>query len=169
MRLEALVSRHLRASLSLLCFSAAQFTLAQSTGHEGAAQEKLTLVTIGEGKTERGHLTGFRIYAAPDGTTGKVTYTTGDSPQDAQQQIEDWIKLAPVVASREQHPPGSGQQISDRIVAQAISKTDSKTKIFIIIRRDNLNCYFIESPSMEVARQIESLIGETPDKRTPSP
>jgi hypothetical protein len=47
--------------------------------------------------------------------------------------------------------------ISDRILALAdLPKADKKE--FVIIRRDGLICYVIESTSLQVAMQIEGLI-----------
>jgi hypothetical protein len=82
----------------------------------------------------------------------------------AQQQIAEWIKGANEITCREQHQNSGDQRISDRIFAQAISKTDLKTKIFLIIRRDGLDCYLIESSSIQVAKQIEDLIDQTAKK-----
>jgi hypothetical protein len=128
----------------------------------GAAQEKpvetdLKLVTIGNGKTKSGVNTGFRTYEAPDGNKGQVRYVRFDSLQAAHEQIEEWVKSTPSITSRERNQIKGRIMISDRILGVAdLPKSDKKE--FVIIRRDDLRCYLIESASLQVARQIEDLI-----------
>jgi len=127
-----------------------------------AAQEKpietdLKLVIIGNGKTKSGVRTAFRIYEAPDGTRGRVDYIEFKLLQDAQQQIEEWIKATSSITSREHNQIKGRIMISDRILGVAdLPKSDKKE--FVVIRRDNLYCYLIESESSQVATQIEDLI-----------
>jgi hypothetical protein len=124
-----------------------------------AAQDAtdLDLVRIGHLKTKSGHTTGFRIYKAPDGTEGQIHYTKFDSLEPAELQIEEWVKTTRAVTSREHNQNRGGQLITDRILAVAdLPKSDKKE--FVIIRRDDLNCYLIESASLQVALQVEGLI-----------
>jgi hypothetical protein len=95
--------------------------------------------------------------------------TTFDSLEAARQQIDEWIKRASEITCREQHQNEGAQRFSDRVLAQAISKDESKTKLFLIIRRDGLDCYFITSSSIRVATQIEDLIDQTVNNSKPSP
>ncbi len=84
-------------------------------------------------------------------------YAKFDSLQAAQEQIEEWRGPLSKVTSREHNQSKGGQLISDRILAVGdLPKSDSKE--FIIIRRDGLRCYLIESVSFQVAMQVESLI-----------
>jgi hypothetical protein len=133
------------------------FATAQDVAHGNPAQTDLKLVTVGHGKTRNGRRTPFRIYEAPDGTKGQVVYTEFDSLPAAQQQIEEWIKATRTVTSREQNQSKGSQLISDRILAVGdLPKSDKKE--FVIIRRDGLKCYLIESVSLQVAMQVEGLI-----------
>lgn len=161
--------RHRVATLGLLCFTIAQFAFAQCPTYREEAKQALTVVTLGQIVTARGHYLPFRDYSAADGSTGRLVMASFASLEEARQQIDEWTKAANEITCREQHPNEGTQRISDRILAQSISKTDSKTKIFLIIRREGLDCYFIESSSIQVARQIEHLIDPTANKRTPSP
>lgn len=117
----------------------------------------LELVKIGHLKSKSGHTTGFRIYRAPDGTQGQVHYTKFDSLETAELQIEEWVKTTPAVTSREHNQSKGGQLISDRILAVA-DLPNSDKKEFVIIRRDDLKCYLIESVSLQIALQVEGLI-----------
>jgi hypothetical protein len=118
----------------------------------------LEVVTTGHIKAKSGQLTVFRIYRAPDGTEGQVHYTEFASLEAAELQVEKWVKAARTLTSREHNQTKGGQLISDRILAVAdLPKSDNKE--FMIIRRDNLKCYFIESASLQVALQIEGFIG----------
>ena len=118
----------------------------------------LEVVRTGHIKTKSGQLTVFRIYKAPDGTEGQVHYTEFDSLEPAELEIEKWVKATRTVTSREHNQTKGDQLISDRILAVAdLPKSDKKE--FVIIRRDYLKCYYIDSVSLEVALQIESFIG----------
>ncbi len=120
---------------------------AQDVAHSNSAKTDLNLVTVGHRQTKSGHITAFRIYEAPDGTKGQINYTKFDSLPAAQQQIDEWIKPTSKVTSREQNQSKDGQLISDRILAVAdLPKSDKKE--FVIIRRDDLNCYLIEADSL---------------------
>jgi hypothetical protein len=112
---------------------------------------------MGNGKTSSGYALGFRIYGAPDGTKGQTYYAEFDSLPAAHQQIEEWVKAARTVTRREQNVRKGGQLINERVTATGeLPKTNEKE--FLIIRRDGLKCYLIESVSLQVALQIEGLI-----------
>ena len=145
------------ASLWLTGLFCVWFATAQDVAHENSAKTTLDLVTIGHSKTKSGHATAFRVYQAPDGNNGQIAYTEFDSLQAAQQQIEEWVKATQTVTSREQNQSKGGQLIGDRILAVGdLPGTDKKE--FVIIRRDGLKCYLIESASLKVATQIEDLL-----------
>lgn len=149
--------RHVVATFCLIGLFSQWFAAAQDVALVNPAKTGLDLVTIGHRKTKSGHLTSFRTYEAADGTKGQIAYTEFDSPQAAQQQIEEWVKATRTVTSREQNQSKGGQLISDRILAVGdLPKSDKKE--FVIIRRDDLKCYLIESASLQVATQIEDLI-----------
>lgn len=139
--------------IGLFCLSVA----AQDVAREKSAPMALDLVAIGHGKTTNGHWTISRTYKASDGTKGQITYTEFDSLQAAQQQIEDWIKPTRKITSREQNQRKGGQLIDDRIFAVAVLPKSDKEE-FVIIRRESLKCYVIESVSLQIAIQIEDLI-----------
>jgi flagellar motor protein MotB len=142
-----------------MSFAIAGIAFAQCPSHQEETKQTLTLKTMGNVGSAHGHYLPFRVYSASDGTTGRLVMATYDSLEDAQKKIVEWTKTADEVTCREQpHQKEGDQRTSERIFAQAISTKDSKTKIFIIIRRDGLNCYLIESSSAQVAGQIEGLI-----------
>ena len=129
------------------------------------AQSDLKMITIGHGKLRNGHTVGFRIYEGPDGSDGEVTYATFSSIQDAQQQFEEWSKAAERITSQEQNTKRGRKAIDDRIVGSRtlIPKDPAKTPKgteFLIIRRDTLNCYLIESMSLATALKIEELMDQ---------
>ena len=149
-----LKARHVAVSLWLMGLLCVWFASAQDLVHKNPAQTELKLIAIGNGKTTGGNRSAFRTYEAPDGTKGQVFYIDFDSLQAAQEQIERWVKVTPKITSREQN---QGQLISDRILGvQDLPESDKKK--FVIIRRDGLTCYLIESVSLQVATQVEGLI-----------
>jgi hypothetical protein len=148
-----------------LCLLHTSLLTAQVNGFEncGAKAEgnlvshALKLDTIGDLKLPGGHHGAFRIYEAADGTTARIAYVRLPSLKDATQLIQEWLKLATKVESRE-HDTKRGQLlINDRIVARRKVVKSSKGES-MLIRRDALNCYLIESPSMQVALQVEDTI-----------
>lgn len=150
------------AALFLSCFALTQIAIAQGTAHQDATPQNLKLLSIGNGRTAHGYDMAFRTYSDSEGTPGTVTYASFDSRQAAQQQIDDWIKVADVITSREQRQNESGSGFSDRIEARTHLNTNVNAKVYVIIRRDGMNCYLIQSSSMRVAGQIEALIGKSP-------
>ncbi len=105
----------------------------------------------------------FRIYEDLDGSEGEVTYATLPSVEDARRQLEEWVKLAKRITSRELDKKKGAKLVADRILGsrELIPKDPTKTPKateYLIIRRDDLNCYFIESTSLSTATKIEDLI-----------
>jgi hypothetical protein len=131
-----------------------------ATAQEKTVETDLTLVTIvtiGNGRTRSGVPTGFRVYQASDGSKGQVTYVKFKLERDAQLQIEEWVSATPSVTTREHDQIRGRIKISDRVLGVAnLGKSDKKE--FVIIRRDELKCYLIESESAPVASKIEDLI-----------
>lgn len=141
----------------LTCVFCALLAAAQDKADQSVKPEDLKLLTIGNGKTSSGHAMGFRIYGAPDGAKGQTFYVKFESLQAAEQQIEEWTKAARTVTNREQNLRKGDQLIDERVMATG-ELPKSNEKEFLIIRRDGLNCYLIESVSLQVALQIEGLI-----------
>jgi hypothetical protein len=124
---------------------------------ETKSELQLELTTIGDVFLVNTH-GGFRIYTAPDGSKGSVTYGRFHSVQDAERQIEEWLKAAhkSKISSKENLKDEHGQAIGKRIVSTTrVPKSDAKE--FMIIRRYDLNCYLIFSQSWKVAMQLEDL------------
>jgi hypothetical protein len=141
--------------MALLCV---WFASAQDLILRPSAPTKLKLVMIGNGRTTSGVRTASRVYEAPDDSRGQVSYVKFDSLQAAQEQIERWVKVTPKITSRAQNQMNEkGQLVSDRILGVQ-DLPEPTQKEFVIIRRDDLNCYLIESKSLQVAVQIEDLI-----------
>jgi len=150
--------RHTIVALLVVCAFGVWFAIAQDATHKDTPQSRLEVVTVGNGKTRSGHSTGFRIYRAPDGTKGQVTYARFSSPEVAQQEFEEWIKAAQTVTTRDQKKSKDGELISDRIAGLAESPK-SKKAVFLIIKREGPDCYFIESESQQIAQQVDGLVG----------
>ena len=135
----------------------------QDTAHASSKTEvqesSLELTTQGQLTLSNGRRGAFRIYTSRDGIKGAVSYGHFASPQDAEHQFDDWIKLAKEVTSKQQTKDDKGHVISDRILATR-QEPRSGGKEFLIIRRKRSACYFIQSLSLTVARQVEGQIEE---------
>jgi len=120
-------------------------------------QDDLKLLIHGDGKLDSGHDSVFRVYSAPDGTQARVIYAKFASVSDAERQTLDWLKQATKVTCRENDKNVDGQLVNERILAtRRVAKSSGGE--FMVIRRDDLICYLIESTSLKVAMQVESLI-----------
>lgn len=115
----------------------------------------LKLSGIGEVRVLHGHKGAFRTYIATDGTDGRIVYASFPSLSEAHQQIEAWLKLATKIKSRKVN--NNTQTSTERTVAFRRASHSSKGEV-MIIRRDGLNCYLIESLSLRVATQVEGMI-----------
>ena len=151
-------ARHAVATLCFMGLFCMWFASAQDLILRPSAPTRLKLVVTGNGTTKKDGRTAFRVYEAPDGTKGNVVYSEFDSLQAAQKHIEEAIKVTSSVTSREQNQTNEkGQLVDDRILAIG-DLPGSHKKEFVIIGRDGLYCYVIESVSLQVVIQIEGLI-----------
>ena len=120
------------------------------------SQKDLELTTVGEAKLSTGRRGALRIYTAPDGTKGTMTYGQFKTVTDAQRQIQEWTKLLQKTVKNDQKKDKTGRVIEQRLEGITRS-TRSGLREFVVIKRDSVNCYLIESPSQLVALQIEEL------------
>jgi len=117
--------------------------------------EPLELSTRGEVRLMGGRRGAFRIYTAPDGTQGWVTFGQFSTVNDAQRQVSEWSGHIRVI-TRERKKDKGGRLTGDRILATP-QASKSKAKGFLIIRRDDTRCYLIDSLSLTVALQLEKM------------
>lgn len=131
----------------------------RATGDTGvrAGQETLELTTTGEITVWNGRRGVFRVYRASDGTKGSVAYAEFRSSQDAKRQIKEWLKLAQKVTSTEEKKNQSGVVVGDRIIATTQDEKSGKQE-FLIIERNQLDCYLVQSSSLSVGMQVEQMI-----------
>jgi hypothetical protein len=147
--------RKVISSFWLVGLFCAWFATAQDVAQVNSTD--LEVVRMGHIKSKGSPLTLYTLYKTPDGTRGQSYFTEFDSLEPAELQIEKWVKATRTVTSREHNQTKGDQLISDRTLAVA-NLPKSNTKEFVIIRRDYLKCYFIESVSLQVALQIEGLV-----------
>ena len=162
--MEGPSTRH-RYVVALLLFTGAlsvsQITNAQDSTSTKSTQESaegsLKLLVTGSIVLSTGRHGLYRLFEAPDGVKVAISYADFASADDAKRQIQDWLKLAQVVTSHEQRKSKQGLVIGERIVGTRKSRSGEQQE-FLIIRRDDSNCYFIESISLRVATQAEESI-----------
>jgi hypothetical protein len=154
-------SRLIIALLLFVSLFSVSSEVAQDKGSEktGAksGDQSLELTRHGEVRLFDGRRGAFKSYAAPDGTEGSLVYGQFQSVPDADRQVQQWLKAAQKVTSREQKRDNKGLVIGVRIVAIAIDGKSGK-KWFLIIRRDDVDCYLVQSLSLSVAMQVEDMI-----------
>jgi hypothetical protein len=121
------------------------------------AEQDLKVVVIGEMIMSTGRHGAFRTYETSDGMRATASYATFDSLNEAKRQTGLWLKSAKKIIEKEEKKDQSGQVIRERAVALA-KDSKSHKKMFLIIMRDGLNCYLIDSLSLPVGLQVEKLI-----------
>lgn len=113
----------------------------------------LRLVTIGERTLSTGRRGGFRVYQTPDKVQATVSYAHFATIADATRQINEWRAL---IKDKSDHINASPVRADDRLTGWR--QEASKIKEFLILRRDGLECFLIQSPSASAALDVESLI-----------
>jgi hypothetical protein len=86
-----------------------------------------------------------------------VSYASFETVQDANRQTQLWLKLADKTLLAASRKDSSGKLTETRTITQGRG-TESGRKLFMIIKRNGMNCYFVRSSSLAVAMQIEDLI-----------
>ena len=141
----------------MVAFALAGISLcAQAPSDEKVAKPKLTMTTIGHGKTNRNLVLGFRIYEVPDGGQGLIEYTNAGSTVEAMEQFEDWKTAIETVSSLGYGTTNEAQDGNDRVSGTA-ANADHQT-LYIIVRRAGQRCYRIKSIRPDVALLIEDMI-----------
>jgi len=130
-----------------------------STSRPTNGNQSLEMTTIGDGHLF-GRRAAFRTYETPDHTEALVWYGKFQSEQEAEHAIEESLKEHKVTG--EEHIKGlNGRVIGDRIVATP----KQEKKAFMVIRKQGLNYWIIQSISLPVAMQVDGLIEPPPDDK----
>ena len=97
-----------------------------------------------------------RVYEASDGTQSFVWFGTFASDEQAKSAIKQWIQ--PIQVSRkDQAKDHDGNVIGERIIGSGQDHKTGETA-YVVIRRDILNYWRIESKSLPDAMQLDSSI-----------
>jgi hypothetical protein len=144
--------------LALLALSVVAAAQDKPTFNEGGKSAgDLELIRMGEVWLYGHHHGAFRTYQAPDGQESYVTYSHYRSVADANTQFKQWLKRAKTINVQETTKDSEGHAIGERVVAVS-QEYKGGGNGFVIVKRVNLNCYLIESRTLPVALQIDSLL-----------
>jgi hypothetical protein len=103
-----------------------------------------------------GRMASCRIYEASDGTQSFVWSGSFVSDEQAKSAIKQWIQ--PIkVNHKDQAKDNYGNVIGERIVGSGQNHETSETA-YVVIRRDSLNYWRIESKSLPDAMQVDASI-----------
>ena len=130
-----------------------------STNRPANGDQNLEMTTIGEGHLFGRHAA-FRTYETPDHTEALVWYGKFQSEQEAKCGTKQWFKEHKVT-SKEHIKDPNGRVIGDRITA---TPTQDK-KAFMVIQKQGLNYWIIQSISLPVAMQVAALIEPPSDDK----
>ena len=114
--------------------------------------QSLTMTRMGNGYMF-GDSAAFRTYETADHIEALVWYGTFRTEQDAKRGIKQSLKRFKVTGKERIKDP-NGRVIGDRIVAAP----KQRTKAFMVIQRQGLNYWIIQSISLGVATQVAGLI-----------
>ena len=106
-----------------------------------------------------GHRAAFRTYETQDHTKALVWYTTFRTDQEAKNAIKQSLR-GHQVSVTEGIKDTNGRVIGDRITA----RSEGPQEEFMVIQRQSLNCWIIQSTSLEVATQVAGWIEAPGDK-----
>ena len=129
-----------------------------STDHPPNCDQSLEMTRIGEGH-QFGRHAAFRTYETPDHTEALVWYGTFRTEDEAKDAIKQCLKEHKVTA-KERIYDQSGGMMGTRIVATP----KQEKKAFMVIQRQGLNYWIIQSISLAVAMQVAGLIEPPRDK-----
>jgi hypothetical protein len=138
--------------LVTLCDAPLSFAQAKPSTTSPNEDRSLTVTTIGNGDMF-GHRAAFRTYETQNHTEALVWYTTFRTEQEAKHAIKKSIREYKITGKKHIKEL-SGRAIGDRITGTP----RGQDKAFMIIRRQGLNCWIIQSISLEVAMQVDGLI-----------
>ena len=105
-----------------------------------------------------GHRAAFRTYETTDHTEALVWYGTFRTEQEAKQGIQQSLRMHKVT-SEEQIKNLGGVVIGNRLVAVA----KEKGKAFMVIQKQGLDYWIIQSISLPLAMQVAGLIEPAKD------
>jgi hypothetical protein len=150
-----------RCLISLLMFLGLFSALSRAQGHESklsarVAGERELVVKIRCNGYMLGRMASCRVYEAPDGTQSFVWSGSFVSDEQAKSAIKLWIQ--PIkVNRRDQAKDNNGNVIGERIVGSGRNHKTGETT-YVVIRRDSLNYWRIESKSLPDAMQVDASI-----------
>jgi hypothetical protein len=127
----------------------AQMKPSTNTPHD---DDSITMTAIGHGHMF-GRQAGFRTYETQDHTEALVWYTTFRTEQEAKKAMKESLREHKVTG-KELVKDLNGRVIGDRIIAAP----REQRKAFIVIQRQGLNCWIIQSISLPVAMEVGGLI-----------
>ena len=126
-----------------------------STNSPPNGDQSLKMTKIGEGYMFGRHAA-FRTYETPDHTEALVWYGEFRSEEESKLATELSLKEHRITGT-EHVKDRNGRVMGDRIVAAP----KEEKKAFMVIRKNGLNYWIIQSISLAVAMQVDALI-ETP-------
>ena len=125
----------------------------QSATRQG--ERELVLKTMCDGLM-LGRRASCRAYEASDGTQSFVWFGTFASDEQAKSAIKQWIQ--PIkVTHKDEAKDHDGNVIGERIVGSGQNHKTGETA-YVVIRRDILNYWRIESKSLPDAMQLDAWI-----------
>jgi hypothetical protein len=135
-----------------LCASPIFFAQTQPATAQPNDHQSLTMTKIGDGYMF-GQRAAFRTYETQDHTEALVWYATFRTEQEAKNAIKQSLNQHNV--TRKEHVTDlNGRVIGDRIGAAP----KQQGKAFMVIQKQGLNCWIIQSVSPTVAMQVAGLI-----------
>jgi len=163
-RAEVLIVNEFVISAALLLLMSSSFSHALPATNQTAQNTRtaaisgdLKLIISGSEIMSSGRRGGFRVYAAPDGTKAWLSYASFETVPDAKRQTELWQKIAGKTLFNTDRKDFRGELTDTRTIMQG-RDAEPRRKLFMIIKRNGMNCYFVRSSSLAVAMQVEDLL-----------
>lgn len=115
----------------------------------------LVLKATGNGRVS-GRMASFRIYEAPDGVQTSVWYGVFASDEQAESEINRWIQPFKVMRW-DQAKNRNGDVIGERVLGSVRNNRTGRME-YLLVRRDILSYWRIQSQSLADATQLDASI-----------
>jgi hypothetical protein len=145
---------HLSRALTLGVLTIQKSNAEEGRHENNRVREKLKSVWAGDGRASDGTLLELNSYETTGGIHVGVTRGKFSSPAAAQNELDLWAKHATKIMLREVRKDSSGQPIGVRAFG-VFPSAKAHEEYNAVLWTDGGTYYWVSSPSLELALQIE--------------
>ncbi len=148
--------------VALLASAAAPKTGPQNSNpaaNNDASQEELNWISAGDGRASDGTFLEFYTYKNKKDIRVNLTKGKFTSSSAAQKELSLWLKTATKIIEQGSVKDATGETVGKRAVA-FFSESKSHHEYFAILWTNGPKYYWLSSPSLDLARDLENQIAK---------